>query len=126
MASTLESNTWTTSNTYGTFLHINTMKTLVHSGLSLITKKTLRGNVPFHHDTNDSLPFGPDLRPMDNRKKTNSATNSSRDKQCPHKNKLSINFSSSVRGSEFLGKKEQYLQKKMGASGIHEGGNTIH
>jgi hypothetical protein len=48
MAYTLESNTWTTRITYGMFLHINTIKTLVHRELSLITKKTLKGNVPLH------------------------------------------------------------------------------
>ena len=32
MASILESNTWNTSSTYGIFLHINSMKALVHRG----------------------------------------------------------------------------------------------
>jgi hypothetical protein len=51
MASTLESNTWTTSNTYGTFLYINTIKTLVHRGLSLVTKNILRGMYPYEDES---------------------------------------------------------------------------
>ena len=38
MASILESNTWTTSSTYGIFLHINSMKTLVHRGCHQLPK----------------------------------------------------------------------------------------
>jgi hypothetical protein len=46
MASTFEFNTWTTSNTYGTFIPINTIKTLIHRALSLITKNTLKKMYP--------------------------------------------------------------------------------
>jgi hypothetical protein len=46
MASTLESNIWSSRNTNGIFLHINITKTSVRRGLLLISKNIIRSNVP--------------------------------------------------------------------------------
>ena len=47
MASILESNIWTTSSTYGIFLHINSMKTLVHRGCHWLPKPHIGAIYPY-------------------------------------------------------------------------------